>query len=280
MHLEPEQIQRWLHGELEASSQEAVGRHVATCPECRSRLDQARQEEDEIVGLLHHVDHAVPQISAAAVVARAHGAKQAQEHRGAPAKPARSAPHARRRPWLGGWQRRAAAVVVAIACGGAAYALPGSPLPGWIERVAGWVEGPDPEPGARRVAGVERPAPIPPTPPPATAGIAAAPGERFVIRFVATQSVGAVTVTLIDGPEIVVQARSGAATFTTQAGGLLIDNAGSTADYQIELPRAAPWVEIQLQDRRLFLKDGARQVASIPADPAGRFVLTLAPGGR
>ncbi|MGH9260031.1 MAG: zf-HC2 domain-containing protein, partial [Acidimicrobiales bacterium] len=38
MHLEVEQIQRLLHGELDAPGRESVTGHLATCAECRSRL--------------------------------------------------------------------------------------------------------------------------------------------------------------------------------------------------------------------------------------------------
>jgi hypothetical protein len=280
MHLEPEQIQRWLHGELATRDLGELERHVTLCSGCRAQLDGARQDEARLFGLLRQLDHAAPQLQAAAVVARARGPVEARGHPGARVRPARKASRAQPRLALRGWQRQVAAVVLALACGGVAYALPGSPLPGWFERIAGWVGGPTVPPSAAPERRVDQPAPAPPAPPPATAGIAVTPGERLVIHFAAAQTAGAVTVAPADGPDVVVQARNGTVTFTTHTGGLLIDNSGSTADYQIDLPRGAPWIEIQVADRRLFLQDRGRQVASAPADPSGRYVLTLVPRGR
>jgi hypothetical protein len=82
-------------------------------------------------------------------------------------------------------------------------------------------------------------------------------------------------VSLADGPNIVARVFSGTATFTTAVDRLTIQNDGSTADYEIELPRDAPWVEILVGTRRLILKEGDRITADIAADAQGRYVLSL-----
>jgi hypothetical protein len=137
-----------------------------------------------------------------------------------------------------------------------------------VERVAEWIRNPAP------------PAPSPATPvAPVTSGIAVVPGERFAIRFAAGQSAGIARVSLTSEPNIAVRASNAAVTFTTEADRLTIDNSGSMADYEIELPHDAPWVEILVGERRLFLKDGQRIVTAAATDARGRYLLSLSPPG-
>jgi hypothetical protein len=240
MHLEDEQIQRTLHGALDPPAREAVSRHLAGCDRCRLLLEEAAREEELIFGLLRAADHPLPAVGADAVADRARG------RTGAPA-----------------WGRRAAGVLLALAAAGAADAAPGSPVPGWVERVADWVAGPASAPA------------VPPRRPPVTAGIAVAPGPRLAIRFAAPQAAGTAAVSLGDGPEVVARALGGGVTFTTEVDRLTVENRGATADYEIELPRGAWWVEIRVGERRLLLKDGDRVVTDAPKDRRGRYVLHL-----
>jgi hypothetical protein len=110
-----------------------------------------------------------------------------------------------------------------------------------------------------------------------TAGISVAPEERFRIRFAAPQEEGTAVVSIVEGPEVAARAVEGAATFATGANGLTIGNRGSSADYEIELPAAAPWIEILVGDTRLLLKDGDRILTSAPAI-GGRYRIPLRPG--
>lgn len=233
MHLEDEQVQRLLHGE--AISPE-IRAHLAGCAGCQALIATARVEENQVFGLLAQLD--APRARAAtdplALARRARGV---------------AAP----------WTRRAAAAVAALALAGAAYAVPGSPVRGWVAQVARWVAGLGSEPSPR----------------PDPSGIAAAPGARFTIAFVAEQAGGSVTVSLTEGAEVVVRRVDGAASFTADADRLTVDNAGAAADYEIELPRGAPWVQVVVGERRVFLKEGPRIVAAVSADRGGRFVLPL-----
>ena len=244
MHLDDEQIQRVLHGELAPPAKEALSRHLQECLHCQAQLEEAARDEEWIFGLLRQADHATPVLDAETV------AIQAQDE-------------------VGGWGRRVAGILLAVAAaGGIAYALPGSPLRAWVESVAKWIEGPAPP---------SLPAPPekrPPTPP-ATSGIAVAPGERFVVHFADTQAEGTVRVSLTDGPDVIARVLGGAPAFTTGAGRLTIENQGSTADFEIDLPRDAPWVEILIGKHRLLLKEGARIVTDAPADAGGRYLLPL-----
>ena len=234
MHLEDEQIQRLLHGELAAAAEAAVRGHLAACADCRGKLEEAEREEERIFDLLHRMDHAPPAADAETVAARARGEAVR-------------------------WRRWAAGVALTLTAAGAAYAAPGSPLPALVARVAEWVAGSAPRPAE-----------------PGPAGIAVEPSERFTIVFGTPQIRGAVAVSLTEGSRIVARRLSGTATFTTGADYLTIENGGSTADYEVELPRSTPWVEIRLGARRLLLKDGTHVVTDAPVDAGGRYLLALA----
>ncbi len=233
MHLEVEQIQRLLHGELDAPGQAAVRGHLAACADCRGQIEEAEREEELILGLLRQVDHASPAVHADALVARA--------RRGTPR-----------------WGRWAAGVLLALAVAGVAYAAPGSPVPVWVDRLVAWVAGPAPAPAE-----------------PQTAGVAVEPGARFTIGFEAEQERGIAAVSLTDGSSVVARRLDGTATFTAGVDHLAIANGGSSADYEIELPRSAPWVEIRVGPRRLLVKDGARIATEAPVDARGRYLLRL-----
>jgi hypothetical protein len=239
MHLDEGQIQRLLHGELDARS----ARHVAECNACAKRLANAEREENAIFDLLRHVDHPAPPVDAEWLAIP----------RGA----------------LATWGRRAAGVVVAAALAGAAYAIPGSPLPAMVKKVAQWITGGESSSPDSTVTDGQ----------PVASGIAVPVSDRFEIHFAAEQPRGRVVAWLADGPNVVVRVLGGTATFTTDAGRLSIDNRGSTADFEIEVPRGAPRVEIYLGARRLLLKEGERMTADFPADQRGRVILPLAAPG-
>ncbi len=248
MHLDEEQVQRFLHGELTPPVETAVGEHLAACPDCRGRLAEAEREENQVYALLRHVDHPPPRVDARAVIARA------------------------RAPDLG-WGRWAAGILLALGFAGAAYAAPGSPLPAWVEAVVEWMGGrPDRSPVA----------PAPPQTPlldPGVAGIAVAPGRELVILFTSPQAEGSAHVSLTDGAEVVVRAPINAATFTSDVDRLVIDNQGSAATFEIQIPRGAPRVEIRVGGDRIFLKEGPRVATAKSADTRGPYLLRLAPSG-
>lgn len=241
MHFSEEQIQRWLHGELDPGSKDTLSRHLAACRQCAQQLAEAEREEHAIFELLKHVDHAAPVVDVETLVSRERGASAV-------------------------WGRRVAGILIAAGLAGAAYAVPGSPVPGWLSHVSGWITGRVPSPTE------ESPPPLP-----VTSGISVPVQEQFTIHFTADQAGGVTEVWLTDGPNIVVRVIGGTATFTTDVDRLTIENRESTADYEIEVPRDASWVEIYVGSRRLILKDGDRFVTEVPADAQGRYVLPLAP---
>lgn len=229
MHLDEELIQRLLHGELVPQRESTARAHLTACDTCRSRLDAAERDESQVHALLRHLDHPVPHVDPRALALRA--------RRRAPA-----------------WGRWAASIALAVGLGGAAYAIPGSPLPGWIDALVDRV--------ARRAAPQEPR--LPPTDAdaqprasePAIAGIAVTPGPDVRITF--TSPHGRSRVSLGDGPEIVVRAPAGSATFTSHVDRLVIHNVDPSATIEIEIPRHAPRVEITAGTETLFLKEGPR----------------------
>lgn len=247
MHLDEEQVQRLLHGELLSGAEASAREHLAGCVDCRRRVTEAEQEEDEVYALLGTVDDPPPHVSAGAIAARA------------------------RAPDFT-WVRRVAAVLLAVGVATAAYAVPGSPLPRWVGAFVGWVGGRQASPPSAR-------GPMQ-APEPRVAGIAVSPGQRLVILFTSPQAEGRARVSLTDGTEVVVRAPPGAAAFTSGVDQLVIDDQATSPTFEIQIPRAAPWIEIRVGGDRIFLKEGPRVTARASGDStgaAGFYSLPLAP---
>ena len=227
MHLDEERVQRLLHDELAWTEVNPVREHVAQCADCRARLDLARREEDEVDALLRHVDHPAAPVTARTLIIRA-----------------------RSRDWI--WMKRAAVMLLMVSVAGVAWAAPRSPLRALVGGVIQWIGG-----------GRNSSAPRAPTAEsPAVAGIAIAPGSRLLIVFGSVQAGSAANVSLTDGPDVVVRAPVGAAAFTSNDDRLVIENNGSPATFEIQIPRTAMRVEIRVDGKRVYLKDGARVSAS------------------
>ena len=242
MHLDDAQVQGLLHGELPRGGETAAREHLEACVVCRDRVAGAATEEAEVFALLGAVDHPVPAITVAAIERRAR------------------VPDTHRLKW-------AAGIALALGIAGAAYAAPGSPLPRWVSVLSGWVR-------------AERELPQPPSLPSPSrasgvAGVAIAPGQRLVVVFTASQSEGVVQVRLTDGAEVVVQAPSGAATFSSDADRLVIDNRGRTGTFEIHIPRTAPRVEIVVDGVRRFLKEADRITAGETPSATGAYAIPL-----
>ena len=266
MHLDEERIQRLLHVELPQSMEDETRTHLLACAECRKRVEEARREEREIHDWLGHLDEPTPALAVATIVTRAETSARAPERT-----PERLQELAR--------FQRAAALVGALAIAGAAYAVyaaPGSPVRAWITSVV------------ERMTGARKPQIVEPAPesPPGSrasstdtlaAGIAVAPGRTLLILFTTPQSDGGVDILLTDGAEVEVRGPIDAATYTSEANRLVIDNHGRPATFALEIPRDAPHVEIRVGATRLFLKDGPQVVTSVGADTTAPYRLRLRP---
>lgn len=241
MHLSEEQLQRLMDDELPWTEVSPVREHVAQCAACRDRLDAERRDEREIVALLRFLDHAPPPVSATTLIARA-----------------------RSREWS--WIGRAAAILVAVSIAGVAWAAPGSPVRAFLGHAVEWMH--------RSQGSETQRAPAPATP--TMAGIAVAPGAKLVILFASARAGSAAHVSLTDSEDVVVRAPVGAAAFTSNDDRLVIENAGSSATFEIEIPRTAPHVEIRIAGRAAFTKDGAHIVANGVAQRGNGYVIPLA----
>jgi hypothetical protein len=192
--------------------------------------------------LLRTLDHDPPRVNAEAVAARARAPQFA-------------------------WKKWAAGIGLTFGLASTAYAVPGSPLPGWIGTIIEQLGG---GPGRSTQA----PAPAQ-SGEPALAGIALVPGRELVILFTSSQPQAQARVSLTDGAEVVVRASSGAATFTSEVDRLIIDNMASAATFEIRIPRVAPRVEIRVGDHRIFLKDGPHITTEQPPEAQGFYLLPL-----
>lgn len=201
------------------------------------------RESESIERLLRSLDHAVPPISAESIAAKAR---------------ARSRGRTR---WV--------ASILTVAVAGAAYAAPRSPVRAWIGALV--------ERRSATAQRVVRSAAPPATP--ATSGIAIDPGAALVIAFesprVGGAAGGAAIVSLEDGAEAVVRAPRGAATFTTGAERLAIEEWDASATFEIVVPRSAPRVEIKVGPASVFVKSrGVVSTTGIETGP-GRYTIPL-----
>jgi hypothetical protein len=240
MHLDDEQVQRLLHGELELAGEQLARQHLAACNDCRTLVDEARAEEHRIFSLLREVDHPPPVVDPRVVLA------------------AGSRPRTQ-------WGRWAAGILLVAAAGGAAYATPGSPLPAALDRLMAMLAPTQPPAGADTAATD--------TAPPGS-GIAVTPGDRLTIRFLVEGDSVFATLWLTDADEVVVRAVKGAATFSSDVDRLLVRSAG-TAGFEILIPRSAPWVDVLAGDTLVFRKQAARLVTQTGLAADGRYRLIL-----
>jgi len=229
MHLDEGALQALLDGELDAAAVAAVRQHLDACGDCRVRFEELRQDEELLRRVLPTLDQPHNPISATQVVARARAERRLHRLR---------------------W---AAVIAFLIIGAGALYAVPGSPLRRWIDRLVG------------PRAAVQAPA-----------GVALPPGVRFHIVFAATPaSAGRVTIRLTDDTIIDARTLNAHARFVAEIDGLRIEPLGPETEFVIGIPRAAPWVDVVAGGRRIFLKDAARIVTDAAPDSLGRYILTL-----
>ncbi len=237
MHLDENRIQRLLHGEMASEELGPTTDHLASCPACAAVLEDARREEEELFGLLKQLDHPIPSLASGKVL-----------------KPKRQT-GPRRLRW-------AAGIIGVLGISTAAYAAPGSPVPGWIQRLTGrWPS----EPTAV-------PSPISPAGP---SGIRVSPGAELVVVFSPAARTGSVRITIEPIDDVVVEARAGNPTFTTDLTRLLVEPGGAAGEFLVRIPNSAPRVEVRHGDQLLFAKVGPSVTADVPMDDQGVYTLPL-----
>lgn len=197
--------------------------------------------DTELEALLRTLDHAPPSVTADHVIARAGRTRS-------------------RVRW-------AAGIAVGLGVAGAAYALPGSPLPAWVDAAAEWVGlAGSPRQGVRATRPDGEDA--------GPAGIAFDAGESVVVVF-RSPSEGYLRVVPATDSLVVIEAPAGAARFTSEPGRLLIDPL-SPDTFELRLPASTARVEVLADGRRVFLKEGQRVSAGTAPGPDGSYLLPLA----
>ena len=241
-HLDVEQVERLLDGEMATAGDRSARVHVADCGDCRERVALAERHAAEIRSLLRQVDHEPPKVDARQLAAQA-------------------------RVRGGGWQKWAAGILLVIGSAGILYAAPGSPLRGWLAAAARWI-------GHAEVKAPSEESPSAPAPR-SVSGIAVIPGDSLVILFEESQPEGRARITLTPGTEVTVRAPAGSATFTSQVSRLVIGNEGAASTYDIEIPLRAPRVEVLVKGERIFLKEGQDITIADTGAGTGPYLLPL-----
>jgi hypothetical protein len=241
MHLDDDTIERLLHGEPTALDQAAARAHLRSCPDCRGRWETAGAERREVFRLLRHLDHTPSGVSAETVASRSRRARY-------------------------GWARWAAGVALVVGLAGAVYGLPNSWLRSWTETVVARLRGAAQQlpPLGAPIQQSER-----------QSGVATAPGSKFVISFTSSQPGSHARITLAETTDVAVRSRGGAARFTLQGDGLVVDNAESASSFEITVPRSAPLVTIIVAERRVFLKRGAVIETNGPISADSSYLIPL-----
>jgi hypothetical protein len=238
MHLDDERIQRLLHDELGSIGAE-TRLHLESCAACRDLVEEARAEERRIIGLLSQVDHPIAAVDPRILLAGRRTSGRA-------------------------WGRRAAAIILGAAIAGAAYALPGSPLPAALDNLLGIGV-------ARRDSAPATQADRVSTPP---AGIAVPAEDGLVILLLAEGEGAVATIELTEDEEVVVRAVEGSATFTSDPGHVTVRSSGPVR-LQIHIPRTAASVEVRSGSTPVFRKLAGGPVSETLPDSTGRFVIPL-----
>ena len=238
MHLDDERMQRLLHDELAQSAQAVALEHLETCHACRARLDDEAHAEDQIFTRLQAIDTPAP-------------LRFLELDTGS---------HARRR-----WLARLAAAMGGLAIAGVAFAAPGSPLPALLRRITQSTPTGSPTP------------PLPTPEPGANAGIAVTPGRRLTIDVARGSGTAVATVSLTDSGDVILRAVGGRPSFSSGVDRVAIRNVEGIAALFIDIPRAAPYVELRVDGARVLVKDGLDVTTGVRRDPAGRYLLPLRP---
>jgi hypothetical protein len=202
----------------------------------------------ELSAMLRSIDHRAPRISADVVMARVRWR------------------HTRNSALLA-----AAAVVVAATI--ATAAVPGTALNGFVRGLLGV--------RARPVAQSERPSSVVPAPLPVAAarGIAFVPGDHANVVFRASQASGELRLRVADVASVRVTqlTEGGDARYDLTPDGVDVDNAGSTASYELVLPTALVRATVRVGGRVVASKERAVLSCGGKRPAAASCVLPLRP---
>lgn len=246
MHPDAAALARLVHGEGSPEERRVSEEHLATCASCRRHAATMREEDIALGALLSTLDEPLPPVAVEAVLQRV-------------SRPAVSHP----------WRRLAAGVLVALGIGGAAWALPGSPIRAAVRR---WLESRSLPPAAEQpsTAPVQGPAPAA-----AMSGVAVAPGASVTVEL-RGPPVGRVQLTLTEAAQLTVEAPVGVGEFASATGRVVVRWSDTTATVIIGVPRSAPHVEVRGRDQALWSKVGSA-ISSSASALGGHYELRLPP---
>ena len=126
-------------------------------------------------------------------------------------------------------------------------------------------------PHARSVAPVVHPLPAP-----RLINVGRTSSSPVTVTFASLQLSGEIDIILGDAPVVRVATRCGDASYPLTADGVVIDNAGSRASYEVTVPRVGSAVRIRVGNHVVFTRDGdGVHVAAGRPDGAGRYVILL-----
>lgn len=238
MHLTDKELELLADGELRSPRRELARRHLGECALCAEALAGREARNREVADLLLTVDHAPPVASSDFLVARATRAHRSQ------------------------WQAMAAGIAaVGVAVVGAAAAIPNSPLRVYLGRLA------------RTTSATPA---VLQSPQPSATSVGFTPASVVNVTFASTQPSGQIAVTLSDSAVVRVAHRAGSASYVLTVDGVLVENGGSRASYEVTVPRAVASVHIRVGNRVIFARDDGHLSTVASPDGAGRYLIRFA----
>ncbi|HEX7051227.1 MAG TPA: hypothetical protein VF188_13555 [Longimicrobiales bacterium] len=229
-HLDAAALVRLLDGEAAAAEHESAAAHLAGCRRCSARFGALRRRSARLTQVLAAADWPCPPMP----VPHAGGAPRVRATRAL-------------RP---GWRIRRAPAAAAAAILLGVAAVVASPLPGWIGAwtAAGW----------SRLVGATDKGTAPEAP--SRTRVRFEPvGVELSLDFAAYQQTGAITVRALDVPYVEVTDDDGAATLLVLPAGIrILNDVGSTAEYQVTVPARIQRVRIRIAGRDAVILDADR----------------------
>lgn len=238
MHLDADSLERLLHGELDSGREAAVRSHLATCPACEARLEESRATEARLFGLLEDLDHEPPAMDWDAVI------------------------HPTGPRTVGA--RVAASIAFLLAAGGLLYALPGSPVRGWIDRVVGGGDIASPAAGTGSGERADF-----------VSGLTVRPADSFEVVFEAPQAAGTIRVELVRTEDLEIRVRGTPVELESAPDRVTVSNTDSRSRYEILVPESAPSIRIRVAGEDVFVKRGESVQVVGRRDSAGFHILDL-----
>jgi hypothetical protein len=163
----------------------------------------------------------------------------------------------------------AAGIALACAAAAAAAAVPNSPVRLWLESLIGTAR-----------SGEQQAAVSPPAEPErqkakGAGGISIVPVHKLEITFLGNQESGEIRVAFRDDERVSVQSTEAGPAYAIQKDRIVVNNAGSTASYEIGLPRALSTARISIASDIVFRSEAGTVSSEARPDREGRYIIPL-----